>query len=108
MPDEADVRRLALSLPETTEEPHFDLSSFRVNKKIFCTLGAGAPRMMLKFDPEDQRNLVEDQPEAIAPVPGYWGQKGATHVMFGKLDERRLESLIGLAWATVAPRRLLK
>jgi hypothetical protein len=29
------VRRFALSLPETTEEPHFDRTSFRVRGKIF-------------------------------------------------------------------------
>ena len=106
MASEADVRRLALALPETTEEPHFELTSFQVKGKIFCTAGAQAGRIMLKFDPEDQRNLVEDQPEAIAPVPGYWGQKGSTYVQFDKMDEGRLASLMRLAWATVAPKRL--
>ncbi len=108
MPTHADVSRLALSLPETYEEPHFDIGSFRGNKKIFCTLAADSPRIMLKFDPEDQRNLVADNPAAIQPVPGYWGQKGSTYIQFGQLDEARLASLMRLAWATVAPKRLLK
>lgn len=30
------LRHLALSLPETTEEPHFEKTSFRVKKKIFA------------------------------------------------------------------------
>ena len=105
---DADVRRIALSLPESSEAPHFEIASFRVNKKIFCTLGAEAGRAMLKFDPEDQRNLLADNPEAIRPVPGYWGQKGSTYIQFGMLDEARLETLMRLAWATVAPKRLLK
>ncbi|HEX4711855.1 MmcQ/YjbR family DNA-binding protein [Phenylobacterium sp.] len=108
MPTQADVRRLALALPETTEEPHFDLGSFRVNRKIFCTMAADSPRIMLKLDPEDQRNLVADNPAAIQPVPGYWGQKGSTHIQLGQLDEARLASLMRLAWATVAPKRLLR
>ncbi|HEY2356023.1 MAG TPA: MmcQ/YjbR family DNA-binding protein [Phenylobacterium sp.] len=107
MPTHADVRRLALALPETYEEPHFDIGSFRVNKKIFCTWAADSPRIMLKFAPEDQHNLVAEAPEAIAPVPGYWGQKGSTYVQFGQIDEARLAALIRLAWATVAPKRLL-
>ncbi len=34
----AEVRRFAVSLPEATEEPHFDLASFRVKGKIFATV----------------------------------------------------------------------
>ena len=32
------MRAFALSLPATTEEPHFDMSSFRVRGKIFATV----------------------------------------------------------------------
>lgn len=31
-------RELALSFPETTEEPHFEKTSFRVKKKNLCNL----------------------------------------------------------------------
>ena len=108
MASQDDVRRLALALPEAVEEPHFHLTSFRVNKKIFCTMGEEASPIMLKFTPEDQHNLVADSPGAIAPVPGSWGQKGSTHVQLGQLDEARLATLIRLAWTTIAPRRLLR
>jgi len=30
-------RKLDLSFPEATEEPHFEKTSFRVKKKIFAT-----------------------------------------------------------------------
>ena len=35
------ARRFALSLPETTEQPHFEKSSFRVKGKIFATVPVG-------------------------------------------------------------------
>jgi predicted DNA-binding protein (MmcQ/YjbR family) len=63
-----DIRRTALTLPEAYEEPHFHMASFRVAKKIFCTLHDPEPRIMLKFDPEDQHNLSDG--EVILPVPG--------------------------------------
>ena len=63
---------------------------------------------MLKLDPEDQANLTADDPERIAAVPGYWGRKGSTFVRFETLSEARLTELMRLAWATVAPKRLLK
>ena len=33
-----EARRFALSLPEATEEPHFDKASFRVRGRIFATV----------------------------------------------------------------------
>ena len=105
---EADVRRIALSMPEAVEAPHFEATSFRVNKKIFCTLGEAAERIVLKFDPEDQGNLIADAPDTVTAVPGAWGRKGWTHAAFAKLSEARLQTLMRLAWATVAPKRLLK
>ena len=101
-----DVRRIALAMPEACEEPHFHMASFRVAKKIFCTLHDPEPRIMLKLDPEDQHNLTEAG--VIEPVPGSWGRKGSTFVWFEKLEPERLPGLMRMAWARVAPKRLLK
>jgi hypothetical protein len=102
-----DIRRLALAQPEAVEQDHFGMPSFRVAKKIFCTLHQDQPRTMLKLDPEDQRNLVAGYPEVIVPVPGYWGQKGSTFIYYERIAEDRLADLMRLAWAGVAPKRLL-
>ena len=103
----AAFRKLALSLPEASEAPHFERASFRVGKKIFCTIHAPEhARTMLKLDPEDQHNLADG--DAIQAVPGYWGKGGATFVWYGKLAAERLPDLVRMAWANVAPKRLLK
>ena len=101
-----DVRKAALALPEAYEEALFDIPSFRVNKKIFCTIHLDQPRIMLKLDPEDQHNLSDG--EAIQPVPGHWGRGGSTFVYYEQLAPERLPDLMRLAWANVAPKRLLK
>jgi hypothetical protein len=101
-----EIRRAALSMPEAYEAPHFEMASFRVNKKIFCTIHTKAPRIMLKLHPEDQHNLADG--EAVEPVPGAWGKGGATFVWFEKLAPERLPDLMRMAWANVAPKRLLK
>lgn len=103
-PDE--IRKAALALPEAYEAAHFEIPSFRVGKKIFCTIHADQPRAMLKLDPEDQHNLSDGK--VIEPVPGYWGRNGATFVWYEKLEPERLPELMRLAWANVAPKRLLK
>ncbi len=101
-----DVRAAALTLPEAYESSHFDVQDFRVSKKIFCTVHQDQPRIVLKLDPEDQHNLLDG--EAVRKVDGAWGGKGWTYVYFEKLEPERLPGLIRLAWATVAPKRLLK
>ena len=100
------VRRLALALPEALEADHHGMPSFRVNGKIFCTLHLDQPRMMVKLDPEDQANLAAGHPGVIDPVPGYWGRKGSTFVFFERTDETLIKSLLRLAWANIAPKRL--
>ena len=101
-----DVRAAALAMPEACEASHFGVADFRVNRKIFCTLHADQARAVLKLDPEDQHNLLDG--EALTRVDGAWGAKGWTYLCYERLEPGRLPSLIRLAWATVAPKRLLK
>ena len=100
-----DVRRCALALPGAYEAAHFHMASFRVGKKIFCTLHDPEPRIMLKLDPEDPAMLADG--ETIVPVPGSWGRRGSTFVWYERLAPERLPGLMRTAWARVAPKRLL-
>jgi len=97
---------MALALPEAVEMDHHGFPSFRVVGKIFATLRRQPGPLMVKLDPEDQRNLAEGRPGLITPVPGYWGRKGSTFVNYVEADEELLRSLLRLAWAGVAPKRL--
>ena len=101
-----DIRRLALALPEAVEAPHFDMASFRVAKKIFCTIHVQQPRMMVKLDVEDQRNLAEAHPGVVEAVPGAWGRKGSTFVAYERADLALIEILLRMAYANIAPARL--
>ena len=101
-----DVRAAALAMPEAYEAAHFETASFRVNKKIFCVIHADRPRIVLKLDPEDQHNLLDG--DAVQPVEGAWGRKGWTYLYLERADPERFATLLRLAWATVAPKRLLR
>jgi hypothetical protein len=101
-----DIRNLALALPEAVEADHHGFPSFRVRGKIFCTLRPKTSRLMVKLDAEDQRNFREAHPEAIEPVPGYWGRKGATFVDCSAVDEPTIVTLLDLAWRNIAPKSL--
>ncbi len=97
-----DIRRLALALPEAVEADHHGMPSFRVRGKIFSTIHVAHPRMMVKLDPEDQRNLAEAHPGVVEPVPGYWGRKGSTFVWYEQAGEALIAMLLAMAHAAVA------
>jgi len=52
-----DVRKVALALPDTTEEPHHNFGSFRVRGKIFVTIPPGGDLLHI-FLPVEQRELA--------------------------------------------------
>ena len=51
------VRRLALSLPQASEQPHFHLASFRVDGKMFATLAPDGSYLNVFVD-DAQRELM--------------------------------------------------
>lgn len=123
MSTEAEVRRLALGLPEAYEDLHRGKPTFRVNKRIFCMLraperrprsGAGMfaaleadrPVALLKLEREDQLNLIAGYPGAVTPAE--YAHHGWTHVWLDATDEVTLALVIRLAWVCVAPKRLSK
>ena len=68
-----DVRKVALALPHTTEEPHHDYGSFRVRGRIFVTIPPGGELLHI-FLPAEQRELaLAVDPEFLEPL--HWGSK---------------------------------
>ncbi len=47
-------RQIALSFPETKEEPHFEKPAFKVAEKIFATLNLVENRATIKLTPTEQ------------------------------------------------------
>jgi hypothetical protein len=101
------VRRFALSLPETSEAPHHELSSFRVRGKIFVTVPPPADTIHV-FVPEQEREM------ALALAPAFlekllWGGKvRGLRVLLAEAKPAVVERLIRQAWAGKAPKALLK
>ena len=100
------VRKLALSFPETEEQPHFHLVSFRVKKKIFCTIHEKDNRIMVKLTPIDQSVFCAFDRNIIYPVPGGWGKKGATFIELSKVKMAMLKDALHVAYSTtVSPKQ---
>ena len=114
----ADLRRIALALPEAYEDLHRRRPAFRVNKRIFAMLGVTGNETLfaglgnegvavIKLDRDDQLNMVAAFEGAVTPT-GDYGHHGWTYLRLGELDEAALAMLLRLAWTHVAPKRLSK
>ena len=72
---------------------------FRVNGKIFATLGY--PRegfAMVKLTPDQQDMFVKLAPDAFVPVKGTWGAKGATNILLKNAKSKMVrEALLAAA-----------
>jgi hypothetical protein len=78
-----------------------------VEKRIFAMLHADPDVLILKLDRDDQLNFLEARPDVVTPGAHY-SHHGWTRVWYDKVDSDLMQTLIRLAWAHVAPRRLTR
>ncbi len=97
-------RDFALSLPETTEAPHFEITSFTLKKKVFATLNAPQHRATLRFSPELQDVFSAISKGTIYPVPNKWGHFGWTHINLETAEWELCQDALRTAWWEVAPK----
>jgi hypothetical protein len=115
-----DVRRIALSLPETSERPSHGNTSWRVRDKLFVwerplrpadlrALGDAAPDgPILGARVEHlgaKEALIADDPAVYFTTPHFDGY-AAVLVRLDQIAADELEELIVEAWMVQAPKRL--
>jgi hypothetical protein len=106
---EEDVRRIALSLPETTEKPWYHTPGFRVKDKGFLRIRTEAEGGLVVFvaDLGEKDALLASDPEKFYTTPHYDGH-AIVLVNLSAVDEDELRELITDSWRLKAPKRVLK
>jgi hypothetical protein len=105
----ADVfRKLALSLPQTSESAHMNHPDFRVKGKIFATLGPGEKWGMVKLTPAQQAQFMEAEPDVFDPCSGAWGERGCTNVKLRAAKKATVHQALVAAWRNTAPKQLVQ
>ena len=102
------LRKIALSFKDAVELPHFEITSFRVNKKIFATLDEKNKRVCITLSKVNQSVFSDFDPESIYPVPNKWGQKGATYFELKGVRKDMLKDALSLSYDSVAPKKSSK
>jgi len=103
----AQVRRYALSLPEATEQPHFEYSSFRVRGKIFVTVPPDEQHIHVFVDDDARERALAVHSTFVEKL--LWGGKVCgLRVSLPKASPGVVNDLVRAAWARKAPRRLVE
>jgi hypothetical protein len=115
-----DVRRIALTLPETTERSHYGGPAWRVKEKSFVwdrplrrgdldALGDAAPTGPILgvrvADEGVKLALIADAPRVFFTIPHFNGYP-AVLVRLDEITVDELEEVVVEAWLTKAPKRL--
>lgn len=104
----ADVRRLALALPDAEEVVTWGTDlTFRIGGKIFAITGEGAEGVSIKASLDAQADLLALDSKTFSKA-AYTGRFGWVDVRLAGVDEAMLADLLERAWRQMAPKRLLK
>ena len=98
-------RKLALSFENAIEEPHFEKTSFRVNKKIFGTFDEKNHHAILKLNEIDQSVFCASSEMVFYPIPNKWGKQGWTIVELSKVRPEMFEDALKLSYQNVAQKK---
>lgn len=97
-----EFRELALSFPNTVENPHFDRAAFKVvNKRIFATLHESSQTTNVKLPEADQPVFCSFDNGAVYPVPNKWGTQGWTTFELKKVPRELVLDALDTAYKDV-------
>ena len=107
MATEDDARRIAMTLPETTEKPSYGTPGFRVKDKLFARMH-DLPETLVVWvtDMDEKEALLSAAPEKFFETPHYDGYPMVL-VRLPAVDDEELTEVLTDSWRARAPRRLL-
>lgn len=108
MPDAEDVRRIALSLPDTTEKIAWSMPTFRVAGKMFATLPEDETSIAVRCPKEERDELVLAEPDKFW-IADHEAQFAWVRAWLSALDdEDELRDILADSWRQAAPSSLLE
>ena len=101
-----DVRRIAMSLPRTSEHLIRDHTKFRVGRIVYASVSADEERMGFGFPKDERAALVASEPDKfMMPLRSderyHW-----VRARLPVLDEDELRELLIDAWCMVMPKTI--
>jgi hypothetical protein len=102
---EADVRAIALALPETEERPSYGTPGFRVKDRLFARIREEGVLLVWVGDEGEKDFLLRADPAKFFTTPHYDGHPSVL-VRLAAVDREELAELLTDSWRGRAPKRL--
>ena len=100
-----DARRIALSLPETHEQPMYGTPGFYVRKKHFARLRGNGEVLVVRCDMGERELLLGAEPDVFF-VTDHYREYHYVLVRLDPIGEDELREVLTDAWLMAAPKRL--
>ena len=101
-----EVRRLALSLPRTTEGLVGDQVRFRVGRLVYASISADETLMGFAFPREERPALIASDPDKFLMPIRSDERYNWVRVRLAAIDEAEMTELVTDAWRMVVPKRV--
>lgn len=100
------AREAALALPGTSEQPHFDATSFRVGGRIFATAPPEGTHLHVFVDEDIRAPLIDALPQIYEPLR--WGARViGLRIVLAKAPAGVVRRLLHEAWLKRAGAKLI-
>jgi hypothetical protein len=100
------VRRLALTLPRTTEHLIRDRVKFRIGSLVYVAFSRDETIMGFGFPKEERAFLVENEPDKFLMPEQSDLRYNWACVRMDQLDEAEMTELVTDAWAMCVPKKV--
>ncbi|MCC3776554.1 MmcQ/YjbR family DNA-binding protein [Streptomyces sp. UNOB3_S3] len=108
MIDADDIRRIALSLPETVEKEAWSMPTFRVAGKMYITIPDDQTSFAVRCPRHERTELIAAEPEKFW-VPPHEASSSWVRVRLAALEDMdELRDILVDSWKQAAPERLLE
>ncbi|MEU3356006.1 MmcQ/YjbR family DNA-binding protein [Streptomyces sp. NPDC037389] len=108
MIDADDIRRIALSLPETVEKEAWSMPTFRVAGKMYITIPDDQTSFAVRCPRHERSELIAAEPEKFW-VPPHEASSSWVRVRLAALEGMdELRDILVDSWKQAAPERLLE
>ena len=103
-----DVRRVARTLPRTTEHLIHDRVKFRVKQLVYVAFSRDEALMGFAFPKEERAALVESEPDKFLLPPAADLRFNWVQVRTAMLDVEEMTELVTDAWTMVVPKSVAR
>jgi hypothetical protein len=104
----AQLKKIALSFPETNEKPSYGKPAFFVAKKFFTRLRQEDNSLVFVVDGIDQRDMMLELDPQTYHITDHYKDYPAVLVRTERITANELRTMLERRWRKVAPKKLVK